>query len=140
MHERDVIFRDKLTALMADLNSGEGRDKKLRRTIGMYSDKFAKDAGAKDWADFKARADGATYDSLLQYLQAQSAIMLKHHDDEGVRAFEVLAISLIARRQYAEELQAGIELLDRYIAECARNARRRGAQGLPATARPPLQH
>lgn len=132
MHERDAIFRDKLTALMVDLNAGEGRDKKLRRTIGMYSDKFAKDAGAKDWQDLKNRADGATYDSLLGYLQAESAIMLKHRDMEGVRAFEVLAISLIARRQYAEEVQVGIDHLDRYIAECARNARRKGAHVLPS--------
>ena len=132
MHERDIIFRDKITAILADLNAGEGRDKKLRRTIGMYSDKFAKDAGAKDWEDLKARADGATYDSLLKYLMAQSEVMQKHQDLEGVRAFEVLAISLISRRQYAEEMQAGIDLLDRYIAECARNARRRGAHVLPS--------
>jgi len=132
MHERDIIFRDKLIALVSDLYAGEGRDKKLRRTIGMYSDKFAKDAGAKDWDDLKARADDPTYDSLLKYLMAQSEFMQKHNDLEGVRAFEVLAISLIARRQTTEELQVGIDTLDRYIAECARNARRKGAHVLPS--------
>jgi hypothetical protein len=132
MHERDIIFRDKLASLVADLYAGEGRDKKLRRTIGMYSDKFAKDAGAKDWADLKARADGPTYDSLLKYLMAQSATMQKHNDLEGVRAFEVLALSLIGRRQYADDLQVGIDTVDRYIAECATNARRKGAHVLPS--------
>ena len=63
MEDRDIIFRDKLTSLLSDLNGGEGRDKKLRRTIGMYSDKLAQEAGAKDWQDFKERAVGPTYDS-----------------------------------------------------------------------------
>ena len=138
MHERDIVFRDKLTAIVADLYAGEGRDKKLRRTIGMYSDKFAKEAGAKDWDDLKARADGPTYDSLLKFLMVQSATMQKHNDMEGVRAFEVLAISLIARRQTADEVQEGIGILDRYIAECARNARRKGAHVLPAVPSPKL--
>jgi len=135
MEDRDIIFRDKLTSLLADLNGGEGRDKKLRRTIGMYSDKLAQEAGAKDWQDFKERADGPTYDSLLKFLQSQSEQMLKHRDTEGVRALEVLAISIIGRRQTAPELLAGMDFLDRYIAECARNARRRGAHVLPPTSR-----
>ena len=131
MEERDAIFRDKITALMTDLNGGEGRDKKLRRTIGAYSDKLAQEAGAKDWQDFKQRADGPTYDSLLRFFQQQSETMQKHGDREGVRALEILAVSLIARRQYAEDLQPGIAFLDRYIAECARNARKSGAQIVP---------
>ena len=135
MEDRDIIFRDKLTSLLADLNGGEGRDKKLRRTIGMYSDKLAQEAGAKDWQDFKERADGPTYDSLLKFFQTQSEQMLKHNDTEGARALEVLAISLIGRRQTAPELLAGMDFLDRYIAECARNARRKGARVLPATSR-----
>ena len=135
MEDRDIIFRDKLTSLLSDLNGGEGRDKKLRRTIGMYSDKLSQEAGAKDWQDFKERADGPTYDSLLKFFQTQSADMLKHHDTEGARALEVLAISLIGRRQTAPELLAGMDFLDRYIAECARNARRKGAHVLPATGR-----
>lgn len=135
MDDRDAVFRDKLVTLMRDLTAGEGRDKKLRRTIGMFSDKLAKDAGARDWSDLKERADGPTYDSLLQFFQGQTAIMLKHHDTEGARALEVLAISMIARRQYAEDLQPGIDFLDRYIAECASNARKRGAHVLPATGR-----
>lgn len=134
MEDRDIIFRDKLTALMGELNGGEGRDKKLRRTIGMYSDKLAQEAGAKDWGDLKQRADGPTYDSLLRFFQTQTEFMLKHKDTEGARALEVLAISLISRRQYSDDLQAGITFLDRFIAECARNARRVGAQVLPPKA------
>jgi len=135
MEERDAIFRDKLTALMADLNGGEGRDKKLRRTIGAYSDKLAQEAGAKDWGDLKERADGTTYDSLLRFFQRQTETMQKHGDHEGARALEILAVSLIARRQYAEDLLPGITFLDRYIAECARNARKFGAQILPPASR-----
>ena len=131
MHERDVIFRERLIALMAALNGGEGRDRTLRRTIGTFSDKLAKEAGARNWADLKERADGPTYDSLLQLFSKQSEQLAKQGDTAGVRALEVLAISLIARRQYQTDLLPGVDFLDRYIEECAQNARRAGAQILP---------
>ena len=43
-----------------------------------------------------------------------------------MRVFEILALSLIARRQYDPDLQEGIKILDDYIDECARNARKAG--------------
>jgi hypothetical protein len=131
VHERDVIFREKLIALMAALNGGEGRDRTLRRTIGTFSDKLAKEAGARNWADLKERADGPTYDSLLQLFGKQSEQLARQGDAAGVRALEVLSLSLIARRQYQADLFPGVDFLDRYIEECAQNARRAGAQILP---------
>jgi len=132
VHERDLIFREKLIALMAALNGGEGRDRTLRRTIGTFADRLAKEAGTRNWADLKERADGPTYDSLLQLFSRQSEQLAKQDDTIGVRALEVLAISLIARRQYQADLLQGVDFLDRYIEECASNARRAGAQILPA--------
>ena len=35
MEDRYIIFRDKLTSLLADIYSGDGLDKKLRLTIAM---------------------------------------------------------------------------------------------------------
>ena len=132
MNERDQIFRERLVGLMSALNGGEGRDRSLRRMIGTYSNKLARDAGVRDWADLKQRADGPTYDSLLKVFQTQSAELAKRGDTIGVRAFEVLGISLIARRQYQADLMPGINFLDRYIEECATNARRAGAQFIPS--------
>lgn len=123
MDERDQIFRERLVAVIDDLTR-RGRDRPLRRLIGLYSDRLAKEAGARDWADLKERADGPTYDSLLNLFQQQSAEAQKRNDEPAVRAFEVLALSLIARRQYQVELLPGVSLLDRYIEECATNARR----------------
>ena len=136
MHERDIIFRERLVALMTDLKA-RGRDKPLRRLIGLYSEKLAREAGARDWADLKTRADGPTYDSLLQLFQKQSALAAAKSDDTTVRAFEALAISLIARRQTQEDLLPGVDFLDRYIEECAQNARAAGGAFItpPASAR-----
>ncbi|MEO8757195.1 MAG: hypothetical protein ABI398_05525 [Devosia sp.] len=137
MHERDIIFRERLVALMSDLNGGEGRDKQLRRLIGLYSEKLAREAGARNWADLKSRADAPTYDSMLQLFQKQSEAAAAKGDDTTVRVFEVLAISLIARRQYQDELLPGVDFLDRYIEECAQNARAAGGAFItpPASAR-----
>jgi len=131
MIDRDAIFREQLISLVGDLYSGAGRERELRRLIGLHADKLARDGGARDWADLKARADGATYDSLLKLFEYQAHEHQKRGDARTVRVFEVLAISLIARRQTAPDLQQGIETLDRYIEECARNARKAGLQFIP---------
>ena len=55
---------------------------------------------------------------MLALFQRESARLAKAGDDKGVRAFEILAISLIARRQYHAEVLPGIAFLDRYIASC----------------------
>ena len=129
--ERNQIFRERLVALITDLNSGTAKDKHLRRRVGIIADRIVREAGTRDWVDLKERADGPTYDSLLNLFQQQSADLHKAGDETGVKAFEVMAISLIARRQTAPDLQQGIETLDRYIEECARNARKAGLQFIP---------
>jgi hypothetical protein len=119
MAERDDIFRERLIAVMTALNSGESRDPAVRRIVGSYAYKMAKDTGAKNWADLKARADGATYDAMLKIFEEQSAKMQQAGDTKGVRGLEALALSLIARHQKQGELLPGVGFLDRYIEECA---------------------
>ncbi|MEO7221774.1 MAG: hypothetical protein ABIY37_04815 [Devosia sp.] len=119
MGERDEIFRDRLIAVMAALNNGESRDPAVRRIVGNYAYRMAKEAGAKSWADLKARADGSTYDAMLKIFQEQSAKMQEAGDTKGVRGIETLALSLIARNQKQGDLLPGVGFLDRYIEECA---------------------
>ena len=133
MNDREPIFRDQLVELMADLTGGEGRNRELGRLIGGFAEKLAREASVRDWAELKARADGSTYDSLLKLFQRESALVAKAGDTLSVRAFEVLAISLIARRQYDPELQPGIKILDDYIAECATGARKAGVTIISTT-------
>lgn len=123
MAERDEIFRDRLIAVMTALNSGEARDPAVRRVVGSYAYKLAKDAGAKNWADLKARADGQTYDAMLKIFSDQTARMQEAGDTKGVRGLETLALSLIARHQMQRDLVPGVGFLDRYIEECASLAR-----------------
>lgn len=123
MAERDEIFRDRLIAVMTALNSGEARDPAVRRVVGSYAYKLAKDAGAKNWADLKARADGQTYDAMLKIFSDQTARMQEAGDTKGVRGLETLALSLIARHQKQRDLVPGVGFLDRYIEECASLAR-----------------
>ena len=119
MAESDEIFRSRLIAVMTALNGGEGRDPAVRRIVGSYAYKLAKDAGAKNWADLKARASGPTYDEMLRIFAEQSARMQQAGDSKGVRGLEALALSLIARHQKQGDLVPGVGFLDRYIDECA---------------------
>ncbi|RYE07114.1 MAG: hypothetical protein EOP22_19135 [Hyphomicrobiales bacterium] len=134
MTERDLVFRDKLIALMSALNGGEAREPKLRRQIGAYAHRLAKEAKAKSWADLKKRADGPTYDALLALLQRQGAEFAQANDARGLRALEALGLSLIARHQTQGDLVPGIGFLDRLIDDCESAYRRSGK--VVATTRP----
>lgn len=130
--ERNQIFRERLVAVMSDLNAGAAKDKQLRRRVGIIADRLVREAGTRDWVDLKERADGPTYDSLLTLFQRQSVDLQKTGDTTGVKAFEVMALSLIARRQYQADLATGVTTLDKWIGECLVHARRAGAQFIPA--------
>ncbi len=130
--ERNRIFRERLIALNTELNAGLNNDRTVRRLVGLYALRLPRDAGARDWADLKARADGPTYDSLLRMFQRHSEDAQKRGDTAAVRAFEVLALSLIARRQYQADLLPGVSFIDRYISNCVTRARRANSVFIPA--------
>ena len=131
MNERDQIFRDRLIKLMSELNTGEEITGKLRRMLGAFANRLTRDAGARDWADLKERADGPTYDSLLRLFQRESERAVTNEDELMARSMEVLAISLIARRQYQADLVPGVIMLDKFIGVCEGVARRKNAQFIP---------
>ena len=119
MAERDEIFRERLVAVMTALNGGEGRDPAVRRIVGSYAHRLAKESGAKNWTDLKSRADGVTYDSMLKIFREQSEKLQQAGDSKAVRGLEALALSLIARHQKQADLLPGVSFLDRYIEQCA---------------------
>jgi hypothetical protein len=135
--ERNEIFRRRLIALNAELNAGLNKDKTLRRLVGLYALRMPQDAGARDWADLKARADGPTYDSMLRLFTQHSEEAQKRGETSIVRAFEVLALSLIARRQEQADLLPGVAFIDRFIANCVARARKAKGTFIPAPKRKP---
>ena len=131
MQTRDQIFRERLVDLVARVGATVGDDLRMRQRLGAMATQLAKEAGARDWADLKARADGATYDSLLNLFQRESEGATRSGDTLVGRAVEVLAVSLIARRQYQADLNQGVYILDKYIEGSERMARRARAQFIP---------
>jgi hypothetical protein len=119
MEERDQIFRQRLIGLMTALNGGESRDPAVRRIVGSYAYKLTKQAGVKSWAELKARADGAAYNSMLKLFTEQGAAYHESGDKAGVRGIEALALSLAARHQKQNDLVPGVGFLDRFIEGCA---------------------
>jgi len=135
MEERDRVFREQLVQLIEALHGEDGKRKGLRNRIGAIAMRMARDAGARDWADLKQRADGPTYDSMLRLFQRESAAARQANDERVVRAMEVLAISLIARRQTQADLMPGVAFLDDFIERSERAAKRAGTQILDVPGR-----
>lgn len=135
MHERDAIFRERLIAVMTALNGGGARDPALRRRVGSYARNITREAGVRNWAELKQRADAATYDSLLRLFERESAKLHEAGDTTGVSAVEALALSLVARRQKQADLLPGVGFLDRFIDACAGDGR--PAAKVVATTVPP---
>jgi hypothetical protein len=123
MQEADAVFRQRLVAVMSALNSGEARDPALVRVVGGFAHQIARQLGAKNWADLKARADGPTYDHILSICKTESEKFQKAGNTKGVRGLEALALSLIARHQKQGDLIPGVGFLDRYIEECSSRVR-----------------
>lgn len=119
MEERDQVFRERLLAVMTALNGGEFRDPVIRRVVGGFAYRMARQAGARNWSDLKARIDKPTYDALLKTFQEQGAAFQQAGDMKSVRGVEALALSLIARNQSQADLIPGVGFLDRFIESCA---------------------
>jgi hypothetical protein len=126
MHERDLVFRERLIAMISELHAGASADADLKRLIGGFTQRLVTEASVPSWADLKERADGPTYDSMLKLFMTQSEAAAKKGDSSAVRAFGILALSLIARRQYQEDLKEGVAFLDGFIEDCVREAKRTG--------------
>jgi hypothetical protein len=119
MADRDDIFRDRLIAVMTALNGGDGRDPAVRRIVGSFAYRMARESGARNWAELKTSANAPTYDSMLRIFSEQSSKLQQAGDTKGVLGLEALALSLIARHQTQGDLLAGVGFLDRYIEQCA---------------------
>ena len=116
---RNIIFRQRLVAIVSALHDGDARDPEIRRRVGTYAHRIVRQAGARNWTDLKRRADAGTYDSLLALFQRESEAFQKAGDGKGVRVLEALALSLIARHQKQATLTPGVGFLDRFIDGCA---------------------
>jgi hypothetical protein len=131
VNERDQVYRERLVSLIAEIKERAGNDRRIRRLIGAYADRMSKDAGARNWADLKARADDPTYDSMLNMFQREAASAAKADDPKTVSALEVLGISLVGRHQNQADLLPGMVFLDKYIAESEVMAARANARFVP---------
>lgn len=117
MMERDYVFRDRLMTLVEQLRNDPDIQKVYRR-VARASYQMVKEADARDWEDLKERADGHTYDSMLQLFDQHKQSAAANDDTPMQRAMDVLALSLVARRQDQPDLQPGIDYLNKIIAMC----------------------
>ena len=135
MEQRDLVFRQKFLGVMTRLNAGDRNSPEVRRQVGAIANELTRQAGTRAWNDLKRRADGPTFNSLLGLFQKQSESAARMKDDKAVFCFEVLAVSLIARTQRQEDLLEGVRILDQFIANCEKAARKAGIAVIPSSRR-----
>ncbi|MEO6394849.1 MAG: hypothetical protein ABIO40_02960 [Devosia sp.] len=116
-------FRRRLHALMSALKISR-RNPKLQALIGTMGLSAVSDAKAQGWADLKQRLGAPGYDALLKAMQKSAADLKQKGVTDGPRALEVLAVSIIARRQHDPELEQPVRVLDDYVEACIATAKR----------------
>ena len=82
--ERQKVFRGRFVAVMNGLKTLR-TNPKLRAFIGTAGNALVTETGAQGWSDLKARADGQTYDKVLDALRNNAADMARKATDVGVK-------------------------------------------------------
>ncbi|MEQ1901305.1 MAG: hypothetical protein ABL866_11285 [Devosia sp.] len=111
------LFRKRLHELMAGLTISE-REPELRGIVGRAAGQLLTDTKTDSWMHLKSALDGKSYDVILAALQKGGAEMKAAGRPLGIRAFEAIGVSLIARRQNEADLNPIVAMLDDYIEKC----------------------
>ena len=116
MTTKEQDFKNRLLAVLKDLQQSGSRDADAMWLLGSLASDLADDLESRDWSSAKARLDRQTYDTLLLALQDQGN---EHHREGRIKhayAIQVLALSLIAVTQNDDpHVASGEELLDEIV-------------------------
>jgi hypothetical protein len=117
-------FKQRLIAVVADLDKAGKDDGEAMFLIGRLADTICRKGGQRDWRTLKTNLTRADYDLLLGEFQREGNRALKDGQGKLAYAFQALAVSLVAKTQPDKDVQAGAGLLDTALDAALANYRR----------------
>jgi len=115
MPTKEEEFKQRFVALLKDLQTNGKDDAEAMWFLGSLAAMLIDKAKQPSWPTLKAGLTREAYDGLLRDFQAQGNAL--HQQGKGKQAYavQILGISLIAKTQMDQHIQAGASLLDEII-------------------------
>ena len=115
MPTREEEFKQRLAAVLANLDANGKHDIEAMWLLGSLAATLTDTLEAKNWTALKRDITRENYDKLLGDFQAEGNRQHAAGNAKKAYAIQALAISLIARTQPDSEVAAGARLLDELI-------------------------
>lgn len=115
MSTKEQDFKERLVAVMRDLQDNGSKDPEAIWLIGNLATRLIDLYKLKRWSEFKGRLTAAAYDQLLKDFEQQGNDYHKQGSAKAAYAIQLLAISVICRTQRDPDVKQGEKLLDHMI-------------------------
>lgn len=115
MATKEEDFKQRLAAVLHDLQSGGRNDAEAMWLIGSLAAGLVDRVRAPSWRELKQRLSSSAYDGLLRDFEVQGNAFHREGKGRHTYAIQALGLSLIARTQQDPQVQEGGALLDEII-------------------------
>ena len=115
MSTKEQDFKERLVAVMRDLQDNGSKDAEVIWLIGSIATRLIDLDKLKRWTEFKQRLTAAAYDQLLKDFEQQGNDYHKEGKLKGAYAIQLLAVSVVCRTQRDPDVREGEKLLDQLI-------------------------
>jgi len=115
MPSKEQDFKERLVAVMRDLDANVRDDPEAMWLIGSLAARLVDLYKLRTWTAFKARLVPEAYDRLLKDFEEQGNDYHRGGKAKAAYAIQLLAISVIARTQSDLDVKQGEQLLDGVI-------------------------
>ena len=124
MPTRQDDFRQRLGAILRDLQTDGKNDPEAMWLLGSLAAALVDKVGARSWKQFKDSMTRARYDQLLADFQEQGNTLYQQGKGRHAYAVQTLAVSLIASTQADPMVRDGEAMLDEAVAHALAYYRR----------------
>jgi hypothetical protein len=115
MSTKEQDFKERLAAMMSDLQEVAKDDREAVWLIGSLAAKLVDLYKLRTWTQFKASLSAAAYDQLLKDMIEQGNAYHREGKVKAAYAIQALGMSVVARTQKDPAVRAGDKLLDQFI-------------------------
>jgi hypothetical protein len=112
MLTKEEEFKQRFVALMQDLGENHKDNPEAMFLVGSLASRLIDRAQQKSWSAYKSSLSEADFVLLLDDFQKKGNAFYAEGKDKHTYALQLLAMSVIARKQNDPDVRAGNRLLD----------------------------